>query len=519
MRRKTGWNAQRGWGASGLNPLQELIKSGASFLVDPRFADGQSWVKLEPRTLPNGVSNTDFTQNVSDDYVLQESDITSISNLADVARIIITQSILVGIINPNTTDNVATKLYVEGYTPLNNSPFNATSIGKYYFNATHSFAIFAPLGTTLEQARALLAGKVIRYQLATPIDTLNVPFTNPLVDRVGKVLKNLLDPMSAKHFGSTGNTTFFGNGLKVTRVNAGAYEGFVISFNAKQGQSYSYKHISTGIASSIRVGLTVDDNSIINTRFLNNQSFNFVSPINGNVFITSRLGATGVTVYSDLMLNEGDTQLPYEPYGKTNVRLEGFAGTSASGYELKLLPNGNQVVGLTFDGVNDFGQILASEKLNPTGTQDFAQLVVFEPEAYDSARYWGLVRNDETATQSIQYGLYTVTNNTIGMIAGGVAFPTLGNQLDVTWALYGVIKGLAFMIINGNEKINTVFNIPLVSRQNARIGCRATNIDGSSNNSFAKGTQHVCAFFYNGDNGLDKDKIIKACKRYIKDYF
>lgn len=181
----------------GLTPLNLLKKYTSAMWHVPK-ADGQDFPLLEPRTLPNGVSNVGWTQNVSVDVVLQESDVTSVSNLSTVTRAIIKQTILANIINPNTTDNFATKMKFGNYIPLNNTPIDTVeSLNKYYFNSTSSFAVILPFGTTLAQARTLLAGTVIRYQLATPVDTLNIPFTNPVVDLKG------LAPLTLQNFAGT----------------------------------------------------------------------------------------------------------------------------------------------------------------------------------------------------------------------------------------------------------------------------------------------------------------------------
>jgi len=63
---------------------QQLIRS-SDFYLSADKADGQPWEKLEPRTLPNGVSNSDYTQNVSVDVVLQASDVTVVTNNLNVA--------------------------------------------------------------------------------------------------------------------------------------------------------------------------------------------------------------------------------------------------------------------------------------------------------------------------------------------------------------------------------------------------------------------------------------------------
>ena len=67
-------------------PYQPLIAS-SNFYMSPDKADGEPWTKLEPRTLPNGVSNGEYLQNVSVDVVITSAMLTAAINRTNYTQI------------------------------------------------------------------------------------------------------------------------------------------------------------------------------------------------------------------------------------------------------------------------------------------------------------------------------------------------------------------------------------------------------------------------------------------------
>jgi hypothetical protein len=382
MRKQYGWGV-RGWGASQNNPQKALIKSASLYLRADQ-PDGQPFVKLEPRTLPNGVSNGELTpQNVSGDVVLQASDITAIIVGTNVTQATIPISVLNGIIGAGVSDTIATKVHSSNSLPLNGVTADSTEgIGRHYLTGS-TFRIILPLNTTLEQARTLLAGTVIRYQLATPIDTLNVPFKNPWTD------------------------------LK----------------------------------------------------------------------------------------------------GTADCTLVNFAGTTADGYTVETI-NGKTNTFLNLDGLNSFGQFANMDVLNPVGTDDFAQMVVFRPDDL-STRYWGIGRNSLSTTADQQFALATTTSAYV-YVVNGSPINTIPVSLSLSYLLYGRINGRRFLFVNDLEVSELEYTDSITTKPNTQLGCRSFSIDGLSKTQFAKGLQGDIAFWKGAQGTLDKDKIVDLVKKAMK---
>jgi hypothetical protein len=197
--------------------MKELIKSSNLYLSADK-ADGQPFVKLEPRTLNNGVSNGEYTpQNVSVDVVLQASDVTGmITSRVNLDYAIVTKpndSYMFG--KTDVTTNGSAQIGDFGFINVSGNLDLISNVGKVVLWAsTSTYWVGVTKGTTLEQARTLLAGTVIRYQLAVPIDTLNVPFKNPMIDQVGDADCTLVNFAGTSADGYTVDTA--PNGKSVT---------------------------------------------------------------------------------------------------------------------------------------------------------------------------------------------------------------------------------------------------------------------------------------------------------------
>ena len=201
--------------------------------------------------------------------------------------------------------------------------------------------------------------------------------------------------------------------------------------------------------------------------------------------------------------------------GNADVTLVGFAETVDSGY--KVVTNGaKSFTMLNFDGVNDYGDLVASEAPNPTGLQDFAQLVVWRAKDEGFAnRYFGLSRNDLNLSTR-QYALNNTLDGRIFYAVNGISVEIQNIPNDVlSYAIFGRINGRRFFIRNGIELHESPYNESIIERTNVQMGTLSSASDGSTKSDFANGTQGVCAFFYDGDNPLDKTKIVDTCKKFV----
>jgi len=327
---------------------QQLIRS-SDFYLDPNKADGQPWEKLEPRTLPNGVSNSDYLQNVSADVVFNGSE--DWQPYAD------TQTDVLGFYISNATPNsdvsTSTNYVIDGYfsnlKTIVDIGFGGALVVNYEAFYREKSIIKLSIAKTkvsnLSTFKAWLASNpiTIRYQLAAPIDTLNSPFTNPWVDLSGVVGKNLFDVMRPFNEITTNTTlNFSGNGFIVASSVAGLFKNAEYVVQLAPLTRYTLKYTST------RTGTTGGGVTIHSSPSGANQISGGSSTLNGVwTFTTTATGliyfryqCTGGTsevasaTFTNIQLELGSVATAYEPYGKANCLLNGFAGTTASGYGL-----------------------------------------------------------------------------------------------------------------------------------------------------------------------------------------
>lgn len=324
-------------------PTRRMKKAGVVMSLMANKPNGLPIPQLSPRTLPNGIANSPTVQRVSGDYVIQASDMSIVTSATNVDQVSIGIAKLVGIIDSGVVDGVATKVASTNSVPLNGaSADNVASIGKHYLTTT-SFRIIVAKGTTLAEAQALLTGTVIRYQLATPIDTLNVPFTNPLIDLANSVGKNLFD--GAKGVNKTvsagvltDNTARFANiNIKVNPNTTYTVKSFESTLNVRT----VWGHDANGnILSAL-----VSDTNIAETSFTTGSNVYGVTVVFCSLNLTDIIPIT-TGVNAKLQLELGNTATAYEPYKKNNALLQNFAATQTDGYTLEATVNSNgQAVG------------------------------------------------------------------------------------------------------------------------------------------------------------------------------
>ena len=199
--------------------------------------------------------------------------------------------------------------------------------------------------------------------------------------------------------------------------------------------------------------------------------------------------------------------------GNADVTLQGFAQTPESGYSLET--NGDKsFVMLTSDGANDIGLVSAGSAPNPTGQQDFAQLIVFKPDDTNT-RFYGLTRNSDSG-DDVQYGLAVINSTQIGYFVGNTQQLVDAYQLtSLQWVLYGRINGERFLIRNNTEMHTGAYANSIASQPNAQLNCVSASVDGTVKAGFADGDLGAVAFFYKGDNPLDKARIVSYCKKFV----
>jgi hypothetical protein len=486
MRKQYGWGT-RGWGASQNNAMSALIKSSNLYLSADK-ADGQPFVKLEPRTLPNMVSNGEYTpQNISGDVVLTSGINYFINDRANYTQVgfLFTELPFAPVAG---IDALQGTFVVNGWTER-----AFTSSGAYVPNSFATRAISAlsfdfPLGTTLTQAQALLAGTVIRYQLAVPIDTLNVPFKNPWTDLKGVVGKNLFDGFLELGAISTVNGT---NGISSTNTRCINFLGVVES---------TIYNLSYQNSDGFRVFFYDSNKTYISFLELTKNT-PFTTPVNAK-FLRFRLVSTNLT--EQIQLELGSTATAYEPYGKANCLLQAFAGTTADGWTTDTAPNGKSVTGLKGDGLDSYG-LFGSNAPNPLGTQDFAFAFVFKTGAIGATRC--IFSKNSSTQEDSQYGFYILTDGTgYGYIDG--SFFTFASTVKLTadtWYKLVVKRknGRLVCTLSNVVTTDTPNNQNITTKPNARLFARSTNVGGTTHANIFNGT--LFEFGYN--NGQDIDKF------------
>jgi hypothetical protein len=489
------------------DPYQALIASASAYWTADK-ADGEPWVKLEPRTLPNGVSNGEYTQNVSVDVVITRAMVGNLNNRVNFTQVQILRTSL-------TPEPVPFLDAIQGIFHIPNWTEKARAItGEYVPNryATRSADSFfslefdLPLGTTLEQARDILAGIVIRYQLATPIDRLNVPFKNSLIDNKGVVGKNLFDPAVMEN-GTTGTG---GELLNSTQRLRNKLDGRV-----------RLKPNTTYIVSVTGIGYERLTSNLYNVdgTFISNVGPSFTTPSTETFYMLVIRKSDNSTITpqeafnAQIQLELGSVATAYAPYGKANCLLQGFAGTSADGYTVQTI-NGKTNTFLNLDGVNSFGSFANMDVLNPQNQDDFAQLVVFRPDDLGT-RYFGVVRNNENSA-TMQYGMYQ-NATTLQVIINGqdIAIPSIITQ-NLQYVIYGRISGERFVERNNIEIQKSLYNVSVTSRANTQMACRSNSVDGLTKVVFGKGLQGDIFFWKGAQGTLNKAKIVDLARKGMK---
>lgn len=428
----------------------ELKRSGAVLALMASRPDATPFPTLSPRTLPNGVENSLYTQNVSGDVVIADTDydttyVGNVNNDCFYLKLFSGQRVV------NGGASIIGHFDIPGMqeTP-NNGIDNAQSIGKYTFSTTTGKLMFImPKNTTLEQFKDAVRGKVIRYQLAVPIDTLNA-YKGAWVDVAGKVGKNLFDGFSypVQQLVNNAVLTKTSEGIRVSNTVASTFSNGVLLLQLQPNVTYTLKANSANLISGqgiISPRNTSDSTIGADANAGNNYTTTFTVPSDGVVrlkfYCSGASAVLGDITYSQIQLELGTVATAYEPYGRNNASLQYVAGTQLDGWDYELVRNSN-------------GEVCQYSNLVTNG--DFA--------------------NGTTGWSS--------TNATGFAIVGGVAecTPTAlyGGILQTSQNQYSIVSGKRYYCIGELKADTTQVRLMLQQNESPYGAVTVANSDGSN---------------------------------------
>lgn len=511
----------------------ELLKKYTSAMWLPSKASGQPFQTLAPRTLPNGVSNGQYTQNVSVDVVLQASDIVNIINRTNYA-----QAFTLTDPFPNLAPRVDA---IQGIFVIPGWIEKAANTGGSYVPNLYSTRTLGdvffdfPLNTTLEQARTLLAGTVIRYQLATPIDTLNTPFTNPLIDLKGNAPLTLQGFAGTSASGYTSEPVIRDNGEPVLFDNLLGSDGNMIDSNADNradGWSYNaivpiscvgnealfspttqYSNTEKRITpisgdtyyfcaniktASDKWAITLQNGGFPTTvtRHSGSGNYEFLSTqviANSNIEGTALLIWIGASGFSNITVKQAhlfnvSQMFPNPATRPTKTQMDRLVQELITkyGYINEQIVKMAWVVMLKFDGTNDLG-IANHPSLDITGTGDFAIECVFKTDATLVGSYI-ISKGSGGGITAQQYALTTETDGRMQLSLEGTAVAILPIGSLQTNSLYSVliyrIGGVLKSRKNKVELYNLSNNSNMTTKPYFRVGARTNSADGLTHTTY-----------------------------------
>jgi hypothetical protein len=327
----------------------------------------------------------------------------------------------------------------------------------------------------------------------------NTAKVNPLVDRRGVVGRNLFDGFLET--GGISVSTGLNTG-ETDRVRSVLFQSVIPS------TQYQFNLTTTRT-----VGARFYD---INKNFVSSLAITnastFTTPANVHFFRFTIISETSTNL--QIMLNEGSTVLPYEPYGKANVLMTNVAWTNLDGYRVETI-NGKTNVFFNLDGVDTFGALNSASAPNPTGSDDFWQLCVGTSRVND---IFGLTRNfaDAGSTQ------YRCFNNGsfyfINISSNSYQTPSVFDT-NLNYVLWGRINGRRFFIKNAVESMDEVDVNNIISQPNTQLACRSNSADGTVKAIFTKGLQGICAMQVAPQGTIDKAKVVATVAKAMKQIY
>jgi hypothetical protein len=338
----------------------------------------------------------------------------------------------------------------------------------------------------------------------------NSPFVNPLVDIANKVGKNLFDPVTFC-FLSPSYYRIASTGIESLALTDSRSWVNVANIKLKPNTVYRAK-ASNPSAKFVEIRNEAGAIFVLDNPTTLNQTF--TTSASGLIGLKFNASGTDIQQLLNIMISEGTADDAYEPYARNNALLQNFIPSSADGYATIIAPNGKTVTVLNLDGTNSFGALASSDALNPVGSDDFAQLVVFKPDT-TTTMYFGLGRNSDSGISTHQYGLITNDGSPrMFYIINGSSFEIVASNTDLQYVVYGRINGERFVVRNSIAGATASFNASIGTRPNTQLCCRSASVDGLTKAQFADGYLLFDTFWKAPNGQLDKAKIVAECAKF-----
>lgn len=312
--------------------LKKISKSaGAVFYIDARKPQGKLLSTLQPRTLPNGVQNGDYAQNVSNDIVFNGTE-TWVSYPPATTR------------NPDILCfyNSLPDQYLGHFRvacdkiPTTNSCWDASSVLSIssHDSLSRNYVVIEKsrlVSPDLNGFKAWMAENtpIIRYQLATPVDIINTPFKTNMTD-VGYLdtAKNLFNPVVlttsvVNPLPANIGYTVDADTITLTQIDALTYRYVAIKMTLEPNTLYSIRRdftvISNGNGSTGMLNVYNDAITVqLGTMPSVGKSVSFTTPSDGKIAITlytSSASASAASVkFYNIQIEKGAYSTAYYTY-------------------------------------------------------------------------------------------------------------------------------------------------------------------------------------------------------------
>lgn len=365
-----------------------------------------------------------------------------------------------------------------------------------------------PLPKWLTDAGCTFAINVDRQvkALANP----NSPFINPLVDVVGKLGKNLFDPIVLSRMVQTvtrGSASFQNNVITVVASSADCFTEMVytsgqvtasqriMTIPVKPNTQYAYSRTISLSSGGTNEFISYYDENFNTLSFasigqtVNGRRTNIITTPANTKYISVRLGATviGTVTYTDFQLEEGTVATTYEPYGFNNVLLQSFAGTTADGYTQIALPNGKNPWFLNSDGTDSYMIGVNNADTDILGTVNFG-LGFYTRTNGTLVNSW-LISKAESSEATTQYGVKITSAGALQLFLNGASI-TLATGLAINTPYKIVIvreAGTLKCEVNDVETYSAANSTNITTRPNLRLGARSSNVGGTTHTEFYNG--------------------------------
>lgn len=558
--------------------IQSFKRAGARMVLFADSIPGSKYPILAPRTLPNGIKNSDTIQRVSGDVVLTAADITYFAKQTNTCLVrILKPSLASGYNNVTTFWSVFGDYTEEVFFSSNND--NVEKIGKYACGQINTqFVLILPLdfANDLAEAKTKLTGTVLRYQLATPIDTLNSPPPTPWIDLTGNTnnatmqglantqdsgmayvpllcetgvpveYENLVpDPLfnditpwivlNGSKSASGGILTITGTGAS-TLLRAVRDLGVKPPNGSRLLQRIKFRLNQSGAISCNALLRDGDDGAILGVTSVNN-------PIAGQWYslelaqiVNCGTLAENVHLFISASYPDNATQLnktvDIEKPQVVNIStpqitaLESQMANPLTALEcdriLPFVPTiGVSKIGLRpmmmFDGINDHGVLANNPSVDIVGTGDFAIAVGFLTANTIPNGMQILSKNlDSTANTQFHVRLYS--DGSCEVCLNGIQILVVPTANIVANTMYDLrvyrTNGRLIAKLQAVEKYNQVNSIALASQPHLRLGARSNSSDGLTNGAFFKGGMAWAIIA----TSAEVANIDKALDRKARDY-